>query len=432
MKLHIILISFLFCLFNYKISSAINLIRDDEIETAIYNVVMPIIKVSNIDPKNLQIYIVDDPTINAFTPGENLIFINSGLLTSFDDPAVIQGVIAHEIGHLKAGHVTKKMVEHRQVSKNLTMINLIGIFGSIVSKNPDIAQSIGHTSITTAMHKISQNSRQYEKEADKIALQLLEKSKLSPHGLEKLLNKLSLNENHNSYPYFRTHPFSHNRKAQIKEFQKNHRDYQNIDLDTQIQYDRAIAKLKSFIKFQDRNKPKQHDSFITKYCLAIELYLKKKFTESLTNILDLIKLEPNNPYLHEFAGQVYFALGKIKESTASYSYALSLKPKSELFKSQLAANLIRLGDQHSIEKATQYLQALAINHDSSYIQHYLSIAYGKQNKLDLAKLAISKKHYLQGDCKQAIIQAKEAIKLTKNPFQKEKAEDIIQDCKEHQ
>lgn len=58
-----------------------------------------------------QLYITQEPKVNAFTFGSEkpFIVVNSGMIDLLDDDELFT-VIAHEVGHIKCGHVLYKMV----------------------------------------------------------------------------------------------------------------------------------------------------------------------------------------------------------------------------------------------------------------------------------------------------------------------------------
>ena len=84
-------------------AQAQSLIRDTEIEEIQMRDSDPILRAAGIDPKNVEIIIVGDKELNAFAAPRVMGF-NTGLILESDDPNELQGVIAHEVGHLAAGH----------------------------------------------------------------------------------------------------------------------------------------------------------------------------------------------------------------------------------------------------------------------------------------------------------------------------------------
>ena len=54
-----------------------------------------------------QVYLVDSPQANAFTPGGGHIFVTTGIVTKLRTEAQMAMVLAHEMAHNKAEHVVK-------------------------------------------------------------------------------------------------------------------------------------------------------------------------------------------------------------------------------------------------------------------------------------------------------------------------------------
>jgi predicted Zn-dependent protease len=78
---------------------AASLIRDAEIERTLRNMSAPIFQAAGFRPESIDIYILNDPSMNAFVANGRNMFLNSGLLTKLETPEELLGVIAHETGH---------------------------------------------------------------------------------------------------------------------------------------------------------------------------------------------------------------------------------------------------------------------------------------------------------------------------------------------
>src|SRR5262247_3153171 len=83
-------------------------IRDAEIEAIIADYTAPIFTAAGLDPSAVRVYIVKDDTINAFVAGGMNIFVFTGLLLKAERPAQLIGVIAHETGHIRGGHLARR------------------------------------------------------------------------------------------------------------------------------------------------------------------------------------------------------------------------------------------------------------------------------------------------------------------------------------
>ena len=82
---------------------SISTIRDAEIENTLERMAAPIFRAAGMPDGSIEIFIVNDKTLNAFVVGRNMAF-HTGLLIELDDPEKLIGVIAHETGHIAGGH----------------------------------------------------------------------------------------------------------------------------------------------------------------------------------------------------------------------------------------------------------------------------------------------------------------------------------------
>ena len=87
--------------------NGISLIRDAEIEGTLRDMSTPIFEAAGIAPSSVQIYIVKDDRLNAFVAGGMNLFLNTGLLMRTEHPGQLIGVIAHEVGHIAGGHLSR-------------------------------------------------------------------------------------------------------------------------------------------------------------------------------------------------------------------------------------------------------------------------------------------------------------------------------------
>ena len=65
----------------------------------------PIIAAGGAQAENVQIVLLHDNSINAFVVDGQIVYIHSGLIAAADNANQVQGVIAHELGHIVGGHV---------------------------------------------------------------------------------------------------------------------------------------------------------------------------------------------------------------------------------------------------------------------------------------------------------------------------------------
>lgn len=149
-----------------QVDAEVRLVEDPVINEYVNRVVQNI--VSHSDAKlPFTVKLIDDSEINAFCLPGGFLYVNTGLLEQTDSEAALAGIIAHEVGHIAARHGA------RNQSRSILM--RIGLFAAAVALHgKDTAQAVavivGEVAVPlTLMHF----SRQFEEEADLLALQYL-------------------------------------------------------------------------------------------------------------------------------------------------------------------------------------------------------------------------------------------------------------------
>lgn len=404
-KLFLAILAFLTLFANF--SYAQEVIRDEELEQAIRDIAEPIFKVAGLAPKNVRIIIINDPQINAFVSGGQNIFIYTGLLKQSKAPEMIAGVLAHEVGHIAGGHLSKSREEIKGAMLKSTLGYLLGIAVAVSGSSPEAGQAIAAGTGQVVNRQILKYSRTHEEEADQAALRFLKKIDVSPIGLESLLEKLNQDEK-TSYgaidQYLLTHPLSSQRIEKIRNYLKQGHDYKGYSQEEKAKYERAIVKLSAFIdpykttlsKFSENN-----NDLNSLYARAIAYYKIPDRSKSIDTINKLLSLYPKDPYFNELKAQVFFENGKVDESIEYYRKSLQLR-NCALFKMQLATALIASEkDQYLKEAIDNFEQAVKIERDNSFLWRQLGIAYGRNNQLDLSYLALAEEAFLQKDTEQA-------------------------------
>ena len=130
------------------------MIRDTEIEAGLTRLAAPLITAAGYAPDAVKLRVIIDPSYNAFVAGEMTIYIHSGLLTEARSSEEILGVIAHELGHLKAGHVPRRDEALREASGAgaLATIAALALAAGGAPADATIGVMIGGTTRSTASY----------------------------------------------------------------------------------------------------------------------------------------------------------------------------------------------------------------------------------------------------------------------------------------
>src|SRR5947209_17852218 len=99
-------------------------LRDAETETWFRDIARPIVAAAGLRPENVSIVLLQDNSINAFVVNGQTVYIHSGLLQAADNSNQVQGVIAHELGHIVGGH-SIRIGEGVKVATGIMLLSLL-------------------------------------------------------------------------------------------------------------------------------------------------------------------------------------------------------------------------------------------------------------------------------------------------------------------
>jgi predicted Zn-dependent protease len=169
------------------------------------------------DGRPFRFFLVRDSSINAFALPGGYIGVHTGLITASDRESEVMSVLAHEIGHVTQRHIARMFGQQRQTSA--VMIAAAVLAAMAAKGSPDAAMGVLSLGQTVAIREQLAFSRDAEREADRVGLQILAESGFNPTGMSSMFERLSqagrLYDN-NAPAYLRTHPLTTDRIADIQ------------------------------------------------------------------------------------------------------------------------------------------------------------------------------------------------------------------------
>ncbi|HRW30004.1 MAG TPA: M48 family metalloprotease, partial [Emcibacteraceae bacterium] len=186
----------------------LSILRDAEIEQIIRDITEPIFKAADLEPNAVETYLLDDSSINAFVMGGQNVFINSGLLLAAQNTNQVIGVIAHETGHIKGGHLSRFSEGMSQMTAYSLMGLLLGV-AAMAAGSADAGMAIMMGGQQVGYRTLLRFSRTQESSADQSALTILDKMGQSGKGLIEffeILGDQDLVPERYQDPYASTHP----------------------------------------------------------------------------------------------------------------------------------------------------------------------------------------------------------------------------------
>lgn len=402
------LISFFSVMITSSLAFSQSLLRDTEIEETMIEYTNPILLAAGLSPSSVDLYLVNDPSLNAFvTRGQN-IFLHSGIILQSDTPNQLKGVIAHEAGHIAGGHIVRSDYGNRSAYGAMLIAAGIGIAAILAGEAEAGAMVLGGSQQFGQLEALAY-SRTNESAADQYAAQYMEATKQSGQGLIDFFDRFRAQEvlsNARRYPYFRGHPLSSDRIDALREVvdESEYTDVKDTK-EEQIKLEMAKAKLRGFLEGPQvvfSKYPPTDQSQPARYARSVAHFKSADLKNALKEIDSLISESTENPYFHELKAQILYESGQGQASLEPARRALELKPNAPLLKLALAQSLLEASDQKSKFEAIELLKsALNSEKENSYAWYTLSRAYGEVGMKAEAKYATAEQAYAVGDLARA-------------------------------
>lgn len=411
------------------------IIRDTEIESVLKRWSTPLIEAADLQPDNVNFILIQNPGINAFVAGGPNIFLFTGLIEKAEQPEELMGVIAHELGHIRGGHLVAMRDSMQNASYESIIGAVLGIGAAIVTGEGGLGSAIAMGSQSLAANRYLAFSRTQESAADQAALSYMEDAGINPTGLLTFMQKLESQEllpASQQSEYVRTHPLTRDRIMSLEDgVGGSAYRMQPADPEKLAELHRIKAKLLGFIypaqvawSYHERDQ-----SVPARYARAIAHYRQSRVEEALAMMADLRSQEPENPYFQELTGQMLVDFGRVREALPFYEKAAALRPDAPLVLMAYAHTLLesRAQDAQSREKAIEILNKVTrLEPRMGRPYRLLATAHGQAGRAAHAQLYLAEEALLRGDSDRAVSLAERALaQLPPNSREALQAQDVL-------
>jgi predicted Zn-dependent protease len=400
-------------------ATAQGLLRDTEIEATLRDLADPILLAAGLDPKQVEIYLVNDPDMNAFVAGGQNMFYHSGLIIEADSYNELLGVIAHETGHISGGHLARFAQDAGRSAAVPTLV-AIGLGAlAIAAGAPDAGAALIGGSTQFGLASVLSYRQDQEAAADQSAAAYLRAVGEPIDGLITFMERfrdLEAFSQARRYGYFRTHPLAATRVSALNT-QKVRFPLEGWEADATRteRFEFMKAKLIGFLQPLGRvlrKYPESNDSLPAIYARAIATFQAGDMPRSLALTARLIEAQPDNPYFHELHGQSLFETGRIVDSIAPHRRAVELHEGSALLLVNLARSLIASNDTldspEVVEAEALLRRAVVYEPNNAFAWLQLATAYDRLGRPGDARLAAAEAAYVRGARPEALSFARRA------------------------
>ncbi|MBA4741184.1 MAG: M48 family metallopeptidase [Azoarcus sp.] len=187
-------------------------LNDVEVEDYVSRIGRRLVAVSDDADREFEFFVLKDPSINAFALPGGYIGIHSGLLLTAETESEFASVMGHEIAHVTQRHIAQLYGKQGQ---SLMMVLGSLLVGALAAQSsPELAEAAIVAGQAGALQSQLGYTRSFEREADRIGLQLLERAGFDPRGMPGFFTRLqrATRVYESDAPgYLRTHPLTQDR-----------------------------------------------------------------------------------------------------------------------------------------------------------------------------------------------------------------------------
>ena len=395
------------------------LINDTEIEKEITDIILPVAKAADIPENRLKIYIVRDDSFNAFVRGGEDIFVYTGLLKQIKNPNALRAVIAHELGHTIGGHmvqISQRM--HDEIVRAL-IIQSLGVGLMVAGGNPSAGAGVMAGATGIAQQSLLSFSRDEERMADDMAIDLMVKANQNPNGLIDVFEQMRdisgefesrINPNRVNHPL--TGERINNAKLKISKLKNIPTKKESTVAQENKNYEILRAKLVGYLD-TDKNVitkyPYSNKSDAAIYARAIANMQGGNLDVAKTGTKTLIARNPNNPYYYELLGDLEYQYGAYDDSVAAYEKSLTLTKNAPQIETALALVLSERNKPGDKERAKELCKRVLLK-EPSPLAYWILARVTESGESDWA---MAEYYNMNGDKENATKYAKMAQKKSK-------------------
>jgi len=349
--------------------------------------------------------------------GGQAVYVHSGLINEASNANEVQGVIAHELGHVTGGHAVFN--PGAQSATGISLLSLLLGAAAAVAGAGDAAMGVLMAGQQAAMGKFLAYNRSQEASADAAGAQYLSAAGISGRGSIEFFKKLqNLEFRYGFQPsqadeFARTHPMTGDRIATLQDtYEKDPAWNRPSDPEIEKRFARIKAKLFGYLaKPQDtlRLYPPSDVSIPARYARAYAHHKEAHLSLALDEAEALLKLEPENPYFLELKGQILLEAGKPAQALSALREATDRTGNEPLIATLFGHALIASEDKANFAEAERVLRAaVARDRRNPFAWYQLGVVYAANGDMARARLASAEQQSLSGNMAAALQSARMA------------------------
>ncbi|MCL2022366.1 MAG: M48 family metalloprotease [Betaproteobacteria bacterium] len=379
---------------------------------------------------------LSDPMINAFATFGGFIGVNSGLILAVRNESELAGVLAHEISHVTQRHLTRGIAREQQLSTATLLAMAVAILAA--HSRPEVANATIATGTGVAIQAQLGYSRDFEREADRIGLQTLEKAGFDTRNMSSFFSRLQQTSRvyeNNAPAYLRTHPLTTERISDMQNREQALPYRQHPD---SLEFRLIRARLDAMRGTPDEAVTRfarlleTRNILENRYGLAVAQARKKDWGAVENTLLPALREgKEKSPLIERLYAEARVKRGDPEGGLAAFRSASARFPEARAISYSYAESLL---DTRRNEEALRFLeQSVRQYNQDTRLYRLLALANAQAGRVGAQHQALAEAYALEGALPAAIEQLELAQRSPGNDFYRASAIDArLRDLKRRQ
>ncbi|MDR2452709.1 MAG: M48 family metalloprotease [Candidatus Accumulibacter sp.] len=332
-------------------------IDDPEIDDYLTHLGRRLVETSANPSGSFHFFAIRDDMVNAFAMFGGYIGVNTGTLLAAQTESELAGVLAHEIAHVTQNHMARQIAKEKQNTIPSLIAMAIGVLAA--RSNSSVAAGAVASAQAGLIQAQLAYSRDFEREADRVGYQNLEKAGFDVRGMGDFferLRKVGHLYDNNAPVYLRSHPLTVER---LSDMQNRAQEAPYRQVVSSLDFFLVRARLKAQSKpprdaaaeFERSLREEKYASeTAARYGLAYALLRARDLPGAQRASAPLSQSSDASPMLAGLIASIREQSGDVRGAQEIYRQALSRFPQ---------ARSLVYGYADSLHAAGAYRQALA-------------------------------------------------------------------------
>ena len=374
---------------------------------------------SPLKDKRLEILVVDNSALNAFAVPGGIIGIHTGLFKFSQTEQQLSSVIAHELAHLSQRHYARTLSNQKANSIPTLAALLASILIAATAGGEAGLAALSATQATAAHHQL-RFSRQMEREADRVGMETLVNSGMSPYAMPEMFEQMQKASRFQRRPpeFLLTHPLTQTRisDSHLRAQQYRKKQYP-LSLEFQLVKSRALLSIEkntqmAIKQFENAVLDNSFSPTASQYGLALA-HIKAGNTDIAKKVLDELRAShQGNTYF-----DIAYAEALVEEENFEDAYKIfdkirAAQPEYHPLNIRYAEALMKAGDYEECEKLL--LTHVERRPKDDYVWYLLAEVHGLTGDIFKVHTARAEYFLLNGLFDKADIQIKNALNLVQD------------------